>query len=165
VDETTFQRAQEVRIVNDRSPRVNNGHLVRIYPLTGILYCGYCGGHMRGVSAGPRYYYRDGNQCDHTCECPQPIVRAQAIEQSVVKWLQSVVSTASDEMVAQDLQSQELGIEQRYERARELYLSGELDRPAYETEKDRLDIEKDRLRFSEFRAKIALLDVMRPQLD
>ena len=165
VDEATFQRAQEVRILNDRNPRVNNGHLVRIYPLTGILYCGYCGGHMRGVSAGPRYYYKDGNQLDHTCECPQPIVRAQAIEQSVVKWLQSVVSIASDEMDAQDLQSQALGVEQRYERARELYLSGELDRPEYETEKNRLDIEKDRLRFSEFSAKIALLDVMRPQLD
>ena len=166
VDESTFQKAQEIRLLNDRNPRTRNGRPARIYPLTGILHCGYCGGHMRGVSSGAeRFYYKDGNQLDHTCECSQPIIRAQGVEQSVVKWLQSVVRTASDEMNAQDLQSQSQAILQRYERARELYLSGELDRSSYEAEKNRLDREKERLQFGELHAKMALLDVMRPQLD
>ena len=165
VDEVTFLQAQEVRLLNDRNPRVRNGRQAHIYPLTGILHCGYCGGYMRGVSSETRFYYKDGNQLDHTCECYQPIVRAQEVEQSVVKWLQSVVRTASDEMDAQDLQLQSRAIEQRYERAREFYLSGELDRSAYEAEKKRFDVEKERLQFGELHAKIALLDVMRPQLD
>ncbi len=165
IDEATFLRAQEVRLLNFRNPRVKNSRVARVYPLTGIMLCGYCGGHMRGVSNGKLFYYKDGNQLDNRCECPQPIIRAQIIEERVVNWLKSVAGAAFDDGRTDDIQLQSRKIEQRYERARDLYLSGELDRSNYEIEKIRYDNDKDRLQLGTFHAKIALLEDIRPQLE
>jgi hypothetical protein len=97
VDANLFAEVQELINLRGKNPFINaSKKRTRIFPLTGIFHCGYCGGTMRGTSkTHPHYdYYSDANQADHKCECPQKLVRAENIEQQVVKWLRYVVENA-----------------------------------------------------------------------
>lgn len=83
-----FDHVQQVR----RSIGTNARHqamAIRIFPLSGVLRCGRCGGPMRGTAAnqGVRYY-----QCSQRAEkhrlpggghCNQPLVRAEELEAKV----------------------------------------------------------------------------------
>ncbi len=166
VSEELFQKVQEMVTLRYHNPLTRGARPARLYPLTGILYCGFCGGHMRGVSNGSsQAYYKDGNQLDSVCGCPQTPVKATEIEQNVVQWLKEVVLNASNSMDAPNLQARLSAIQQRFERAKELYLAGELDRQAYKEEKQRLKNEQENLHFQESRAKIALIELLQPQLE
>jgi hypothetical protein len=47
VDQETFERSQKVRSLMSHNPRSRADVLERIYVLSGILRCGYCGERMR----------------------------------------------------------------------------------------------------------------------
>ena len=148
IEMDTFQRVQEVRALLSRKQHEKQGHAAYIFPLTGVLRCGYCGAHFRGVSVRGVRYYRDSAQIEHLRKCSQPLIRANVIEQAVVEWLLNRLELAVktyDPQVAQ-LCLQEA--EARLERAQILYLAGEISRDHYEAEKSRLVIFEKSLTFS-----------------
>lgn len=56
ISEEDFQRVQEMRVILGSNWRAEKP-AAQLYPLTGILRCGYCGNAMRGVSSSGRRYY------------------------------------------------------------------------------------------------------------
>ncbi len=165
VEDDLFQKAQEVRALRSRNCFVRHNQPVRLYPLTGILYCGYCGGKMRGVSkTGGHYYYEDSNQQDRVCQCQQKLVRTEKIEEQVVKWIAETLATA---IQPEAIQAQEhvTELEKRHERARELYLAGELERSVYENERIRFENASENLQINNIHATLALTSVIQPQLE
>jgi hypothetical protein len=95
---------------------------------------------MRGVSGGMKTrYYRDASKIEKTCNCPQNIINAESIENQVKDLLIEVFGNP------ELLETMELAVnqkqisEQRFERARDLYLAAELPRETYEIEKQNYD--------------------------
>ncbi len=137
VSDEVFERAQEVRVLLSSNPHDKQRCQSRIYPLTGILRCGRCGSTMRGKSNGYIRYYTDGNKTDHLNCCEQSSTPAEPIEEKVLAWIRSVVDRIAD---SKDDQKKIVQLEvssERYERAKELYLAGELIPEQFKTEKDR----------------------------
>lgn len=133
-----YKKVQEIRELRSRNPFVKNNRPVRVYPLTGILRCGHCGGPMRGSSNSYRRFYADGNQREKVCECPQEIVYAEEIEGQILAWITDIVDNAIPESELQaDQQVREY--EERFERAKQLYLLGEMKHAVFEKEKNHLE--------------------------
>ncbi len=139
IDISTYRQVQELRNTLGRNCRTQNGFPIRIFPLSGLLRCGYCGNTMRGVSSMDRRYYRDSSQIEHVCDCPQETVRADELEDSFYKMLTHFVQ----EWGKGDSQnSQEVALFQtkaRFERAKEMYLQGEITRSEFQDEKSRFE--------------------------
>jgi hypothetical protein len=70
ISEEAFQQVAERRQLRANPTPRGGVTKPRIYPLTGILRCGYCGHTMRG-SKGPkgRSYYRDAGQIERDVRC------------------------------------------------------------------------------------------------
>lgn len=141
IDEETFQHVQELRALYASNTRLRQAGEVRVFPLTGLLRCGCCGENLRGVSSrGYDRYYRDASQIDHRQECHQPLVRADCIEAQVVSYLRSIVENSDLQNELERSRQQEREANIRFERAKELYLLGEIDRETYESEKSRQEV-------------------------
>jgi site-specific DNA recombinase len=162
VDDGTFEQAHRIRELKGQTP-LNEFHAARIYPLTGILRCGFCGGTMRGVTNDHYRYYRDSNQQDRVCHCSQNVVNAEMIEQQVLCWLKNIVQSASND-AEQHVVDQCEELETRFERAKQLYLAGEISRQVYEAERAKLDVFKKDLHADECRARISSINIIAPQL-
>lgn len=139
IDIETFQRVQEIRALVYQHPREKHGHETFFYPLTGLLRCGYCGANFRGVSAHGIRYYRDAAQIEHLGVCRQPQVRADKVEQAVAEWLFEKLKPIADVFDLECAQDCLNDAELRFDRARTLYLAGEMDRAVYDAEKIRLE--------------------------
>ena len=148
IDQGLFQRVQEIRALYYKHPREKHGHDTLFYPLTGLLRCGCCGAHFRGVSAHGIRYYRDASQIEHLGECQQSQVRADKIEQAVAEWLLERLKPIADTLDLEAMQTCLEDAELRFDRARTLYLAGEMDRVDYDAEKARLEDLKKSLTFS-----------------
>lgn len=90
-----FDQVQQIRkSVGANSRRQSSSH--RIYPLSGVLRCGHCGGAMRGTTAngGHRYYICSNRSEKHRLTdksfCTQPLVHADDIEAAVLSLLQDL---------------------------------------------------------------------------
>ena len=165
IDEDTFQRVQELRGLYASNTRRRQAGEVRIFPLTGLLRCGYCGENLRGVSSrGYDRYYRDASQIDHRQKCHQPLVRADQIEAQVVRFLRKIVDNLHMESDLKQSEHQELEAKTRFERAKALYLLGEIPRETYETEKSRQEIVLKGLQFSAHSAIFSLLKTIQQEL-
>ncbi len=163
IDDATFERARAIRELKGLTP-LSDVHPARIYPLTGILRCGFCGGKMRGVSKDHGYrYYKDSNQQDRVCKCQQNVVRADWIEKQVVDWLKSVIESGINDVARRAIEEFEQ-IESRFERARKLYLAGEISGQVFEAERERYDGLKNGLQIDGWRATIAVANAIAPQL-
>ena len=150
VDEETFQQVQELRKAVAWVPR-GRGPQVRVYPLTGILRCGYCGGTMRGSSTNGRRYYRDATKIEHKGACPQGLVREAEIERQVVEILRAMLAAAG---VTTDEEAKQAAAAARWQRAQELYLLGEIGRERYQAERVRYEKQKTPLRKTTSGARI-----------
>ena len=146
VDEKTFERSLEIRRLMSHHPRTRGNVLERIYVLSGILRCGYCGELMRAHSSnhGVRYY-RDKSQVQHLSDCPQQYVHADDVEaqfdrivQSIElspHWREQVVAALHPDLDADEIREREQAIEARFERAKRLYIDGDIGAAQYEREK------------------------------
>jgi Ni,Fe-hydrogenase I large subunit len=136
IDVETFNKAQEIRKLRNRISS-NANHPVQIFPLTGILYCARCGRRMRGVSKEQRRnnYYQCSSSLDGTAKCSQRLVRAQVVEQQVIKLLKQVVKGFAPDDVL--LAANRDDYEQRHQRAQSLYLADELSEEIYLSEKEK----------------------------
>lgn len=161
IDEPTFRQAQEQRALFSHNSHIKRSKPVELFPLSGLVRCGYCGLPLRSSSSVGRRIYRDVTQIEHRGDCPQPILLAKALEDLLLKVLRSVVD---DEAPLQDLQSQQVREQQseaRWGRARALYLAGAIDHGGYEVERARYETEIQDLRSSSIGAMIALVNEMR----
>ncbi len=142
VDESVFTQVQELKKVFVTNPRSNSsGTIARVSPLGGLIRCGYCGAPMRGVSGGMKTrYYRDASRIEKTCDCPQNIINAENIENQVKDLLLEVFDNEELFKSLELAANQKQIAEQRFERARDLYLAGELSREAYEIEKQNYEL-------------------------
>jgi hypothetical protein len=95
---------------------------------------------MRGSSnAKGIYYYRDATHLDRSGECPQYTVHAEPIERQVVTWLQNTLSDSSlDEKQEMDEDAIHK-LRSRFERVKELYVVGEMDKESYALEKEKYE--------------------------
>lgn len=165
IDDKTFYEVQAMRETLAPIPRHRCGTPSRVYPLTGTLYCGFCGGRFRGSTFKGSKYYRDANQVEHVVDCQQPLVKAYAIEQQVVEFL---LGAFSSKKLADSLTSVENLLQQaveRLQRAKTLYLAGDIDKDRYDGEKERCEIARESLPFNEPSAIIASIHDARQQLD
>jgi hypothetical protein len=166
VSQELFDKVALIRDTVFNNPRFkNNGDSTRSFILTGILKCGYCGGRMRGISnVGKYYWYEDGRRLDATGDCQQKITKAQTLEDQITGFVQSVVAQADEKRTVEAIQQQYTQAEERYQRARELYLAGQIKREYYDAEKDRYDELVNGLRKGKFHATIALHELLRAEL-
>ena len=108
-------------------------------------------------------YYRDSNQQDRICHCQQNVVKAEKIEKQVVDWLKNVVQSASTDTERHAVEEAR-ELEARFERAKQLYLAGEISRQVHDAEREKLESFKNGLQVDECRARITLANAIAPQL-
>ena len=120
---------------------------------------------MRG-SSGPRgnHYYRDATRIEKSGECSQTPIRASVIEEQVVEWLQKIFErqTYVQDQANSTIMLQK--IQQRYDRARELFIAGQLERNEYELEKEKFEHANLHLSSLSNDATMALLEEMQCKL-
>lgn len=139
-----YQKCQDVR--RGRGQAVNGrtvNRRTRVYPLSGLLFCAGCGFRMRSLSMnnGVRYY-RCRTRIERKDACDQLTVRADQIEPQVAEPLRRLVLSAElrqrilayltrDETL-EAIEFQKLGVQAAFDRARELYIAGDIGRDRYE---------------------------------
>ncbi len=135
VSEETFYAVQEIRELLATNPKEMGGIPVRVFPLSGMLRCGYCGSSMRGVSSHKEnLYYRDASQIEKRLDCNQPLVNAGEIENKVVEFLKYIMDKLNPEDGLDDIQNTIDEVEKRYDRAKFLFLSGDMSKEIFELE-------------------------------
>jgi site-specific DNA recombinase len=166
IDDKTFYEVQALREALAPIPRHRCGTRTRVYPLTGMLHCSSCGGRFRGSTGnnGNRYY-RDANQVEHVVDCEQPLVQAYAIEKQVVDYLLIAMSSKRLKDKLTSVESLLQQADDRLQRAKILYLAGDIDKDRYDAEKERYEIARESLPFREPGAIIASIHNTRQQLD
>jgi len=145
IDQETFERCRRIRTLMNHNPRTRSDVLERIYVLSGILCCGYCGQPMRAHSSNGVRYYQDKSRIQHLADCPQTYVRADDVEEQFARliqsielpsnWREEVVAALHPDLDAAGIQEQEGKLEARLERAKRLYIDGDIDETQYAQEK------------------------------
>jgi site-specific DNA recombinase len=114
------------------------------YPFSGIAICARCGYTMSGSSkrrkSGSIYRYYKCRGRFNFGTCDMPVVAEEAIEQT---FLNTFEFTEPDQINVEDIVMDEAAVKkelerlnQRKERAEELYLDGDIDRHRYEAIKE-----------------------------
>ena len=145
VDQETFDACLSIRQALGNHPRNRDGWEERIYTLSGILRCGYCGEMMRSQAGHGVRYYRDKSRLQHTRACPQTYVRADEVEAEVGRliqsiqlppgWREGIVPFLRPELGPERVKQEQQKARQRLERAKRLYLEGDLTETEYIREK------------------------------
>ena len=165
IHEDMFRKVQDLREMLSPFPRNRRGTPARVYPLTGIVHCGYCGGRFRGSTFRGGRYYRDANQTEHVIDCKQPLLKAYAIERKLVDFLLGALSGTQLTENLLSVQSLLQQAENRLDRAKTLYLAGDISKEFYDAEKERCEISRESLPVRNPSAIIASMLETRQQLD
>ena len=160
-----YHKAQDLRRLQTVTRHTRWNSPAHVFPMTGILFCGYCGSPMRGVSNQNRLYYRDGANIEKTRDCPQHTIRAGKVEDRVVEMLKGILGEWDQAHHSLDPGEAEREIENRYSRARELYLAGDITRDQYQVEKERYEKSVSNLRLEDTNVIITLTDSLRTSLN
>ena len=88
-----FERVQRVKRARRFTPH-KAGRNVRVYPLSGMVRCGKCGGSMRGKTIQDVRWYVDQDHERGWTDCRQRSVRADDVEAQVVDLLRQVQPAA-----------------------------------------------------------------------
>jgi site-specific DNA recombinase len=131
-----FVQVQELRRMRGNSPLVSKkGNRSRVYLLSGLLRCGYCGRPMRGSNARQsHYYYRDSTNVESVRSCPQQNIKAEEIEGQFLAWLRSRLEDETALKALQSMEETRQQAESRYHRAQDLYLAGQLPKSTLDLE-------------------------------
>ncbi|MGD2207509.1 MAG: recombinase family protein [Anaerolineae bacterium] len=151
VSEELFDEVQELRSFAANRRRNEQG-VPRLYPLSGILRCSECERQMWGFSANEGIrYYRDSTRAERRGDCEQMTVRAEEIEEELVDllrqcrlpedWQDRLVEFIHPPEDQAEVEKKEQALEARLERARELYLAGDIGRSRYLEEKWAVQVE------------------------
>lgn len=164
ISQEQYDEVQELRKQVGKALKQRGNSLDRVYPLTGTLYCGYCGSHFRGSSTKKNRYYRDASRVEYYGTCQQPHLKALETERKVLEWLKKQFFSST---IQEDLANQTalIGkIKLREKRASDLYLSGILAQSEYEKEKKRCQNLISPLQENQPDARMALLLNIQSQL-
>jgi len=160
IDQATFDRCQEIRRFHRR--RTHPYKLIRrAFALTPLLYCGVCGGMMRGRTRPPneRTYYVCANRLLGTCVAPY--VRADRLEAGLRDQLRRlVVGEALDEQHRIRLRrgtaripdadkvakARLRSLNEQGERVAWMYQRGDLDQAAYVERMGRINLDRQTAR-------------------
>ena len=166
ISQELFDKVSAMRNTLGQHPVVKNERMFRIYPLTGILFCAGCGSGMRGVisSKSHIFMYADGGKIDGITDCHQHSTKALALEDKVVKILQAIVKRADEQRTIEALREHRNQSEQRFLRAKELYLAGQITWEYYERERELHENFEYHLRENKCHATMALYDLTRSEL-
>ena len=160
-----YRKAQELRRMQMVTRQTRWDSPARVYPMSGILFCGHCGSPMRGTSSETRMYYRDGSSIEKSKNCSQTTVRAEIVEARLVELLKGILEEWDKAHINLDPGEAGRDIELRFGRARELYLAGDITRDQYQVEKDRYDKSVSNLRLEDTNVIITLTDSLRTSLN
>jgi site-specific DNA recombinase len=138
-----YQQCQDVR--RSRGKACNSrakGRRTAVYPLAGILVCGECGAPLRSSSINGARYYRCRTRIQRKDGCSQLSVRAEAVEPVVDDLMTDLVLPGTvrervEAYVVRDegleaIEMRKQALQAEFERAQELYLSGDIDRSRYD---------------------------------
>ncbi len=164
IEPAAFAKVQELRQTLTTNPRTKHGAVARVFPLTGLLTCGYCGSGFRGVSVRKQFYYRDATQVKHTGVCTQSLVLAKELETELHTFLQEALADPSLRRVLQTTEDLQKQAKARLERAKTLYLAGQIDRAQFAQEQEQHESAGKHLRFDNPNAIIAQYNEFRQQL-
>ncbi len=165
ISQELFKQVAQMRKTLSNNPHIKNERVVRCYSLTGILKCGFCGSNMRGISTKGKYFwYGEGRKLFDINNCPQKIVKAQFLEDQITEFVRSVVAQADEEQTIEAINQQFSLAEERYKRAQELYLAGQINRENYELENERYEENANCLLIEKFHATMALHEFLRTEL-
>jgi len=128
----------------------------RVFPLTGVLRCVYCGFPMRGTTSDDATrYYRDTAR-EHAATCPRHgVLLAERIEQEVMEWVGQIalpeawkvriaqLATATPERTR--LEEERRLLRSQLERLQRLFIQGDLAEEDYDKRKARLHNELKQL--------------------
>jgi site-specific DNA recombinase len=161
-----YDRVQDIRKALGKTPLSPPPTQTRIYPLSGLLRCGFCGRVMRGSSGRKEYYYyRDTTNIEKSGNCPQRTIRAYDVEDQMITWLNGIFQNRllDEEHITDDQHAEK--IQERYNRVKELYISGQIEKDLYEIERSKYEDAFQTLRENDNTAIIALFKEMRCQLE
>lgn len=167
ISKELFDRVAELRAAFTRYTPVRgeSNRELRCFILTGILKCGYCGANMRGVSCKGKYLsYDDGARRDAIRMCGQKPIKALLIEDTMASVLRSIMAQSDEQHTLEILYEQFAHAEQRYKRAQELYLAGQINRQEYEHESSLYEGNMNYLHKDKLHATMTLYELMRTDL-
>ena len=112
-----------------------------------------------------RRYYRDASSIDKTLDCSQHTLRADILEDQAAIILKEILKSWEEKNALSDLENAQQDMEQRFERARELYLEGDISREQFQGEKEQYEQANERLHHSNANVIITLARTMKPSLE
>lgn len=141
VSQATFDNCQRIRAQRRGQPKRANPK-TRVYPLAHLAYCASCGRALRGQYQGGHRYYRDPAR-DYDCHCDSaPLVRADALEESVAQF---IIHTPLPESSAQAIEAElkrtappvntperRARLESKLKRLRDAWIEGLIERQEYD---------------------------------
>ena len=146
IEPEQFERVQSLRKTLRYTPRMRGKTITRNYLLSGILRCSYCGRLMRGSSAGGNrhHYYRDTTRIEKSGDCPQCTLPAEPLEAQFLRWLRGILQDNDEWEQQENQQSRFEKAHTRLQRARDLYLAGQISKSEFDVEQIRYEnAEKD----------------------
>jgi DNA invertase Pin-like site-specific DNA recombinase len=147
IEPEPWQRLQAMRAA--RAVRPDHAKITsRPYPLTAVLYCAECGRGMRGNHTRGYRYYRDTGR-DHGLSCAQKAVRAEVLEEQLGDYIagltlpddwqaRALKMLGEDSEAALEAEQSRRRLEGELERAKKLYIAGDLTEGEYNQEKARV---------------------------
>jgi site-specific DNA recombinase len=166
ISEEEFQLTQEIR-KSTGSAAPHQGHPHRVYPLTGILFCGTCGWPLRGtaVYSNPIRFYVDAGHVDRHNVCDgQFRVKALPLEQQVADLLGDAIQAWEKMVNPQSLSRNIEEAEAQLQRAQELYIHGEITKNMLDREKARFEKLVKPLQKQELTATLAAIKKLQPAI-
>ena len=164
ISETLYFQAREISDLRSTNSFMKNDRPVRIYPLTGVLRCGYCSSNMRGMSNAYYRYYTDSDKVDQLHNCEQESIHANPIEKQILNWLKATFQSTFDSIDDSILAEIDFH-ERQFQRAKELYLLGELLKDQFIAIQQKTKKAKKDLQANELNAKINFVSETKPDLD
>jgi site-specific DNA recombinase len=165
ISEEQFKDVQEIRAALYKNTREQEGVPVRLYPLSGMIRCGVCGSPFRGVTSNRgKRYYRDAAQIEKKLVCSQPMVNADEIEKKVVDSLKNILDELNPEDDIRAIQEAIEQVEQRFDRAKFLFLNDMITKEEFEKEIEKKDSKLNSLRTVDNNAIMALHNLVRQTL-
>jgi site-specific DNA recombinase len=140
IPQSLFEKCQQIR-AQRRGRTVRGKSKKRTYPLSRLALCARCSKPMRGqANHADERYYRDPRRSSHICD--QKMVRAEDAEQQIVEylanielpedWRERVMQLSRlDKAETESSEDKRRRLEGQLERARKLYLMGDMEEDDY----------------------------------
>jgi len=140
ISEDDFHRVAEIRESMKRVPYTIKNTKSRVYPLTGIAFCGECGWPLRGTCFGKKtnFIYKDAGQVERRGIGTQKHVSAIPLEREVMEFLYQAAKTWKETVNPEQVMMYIDKFEMQVSRANELYILGETTKDVVERERQRV---------------------------